>query len=120
MQILLLIAAVVLTTSSMFAGNVDGKWSGHIDTPTGRVPVGFVFKTEGSSLAGSTTGIDGTDLPLKNGKIKEQVVSFTVDMDLGGMPAELAYRGVVFGDKIDFRATFMGMSLDFTVRRVKK
>jgi hypothetical protein len=71
-------------------------------------PVGFVFKTEGTSLAGSTIGIDGIDLPLKNGKIKEQVVSFTVDIDIGGLPAQLAYRGVVSVDKIDFLATFMG------------
>ena len=122
MRTALITAAVVLTTSSVFAAtaDVDGKWYGHIDTPTGRVPVGFVFKADGSSLTGSTTAIDGTNLPLKNGKIKEQVISFTVDVELGGMPVELAYRGVLSVDKIDFRATFMEMSLDFTVRKVKK
>ena len=117
-----LIAAVILTATSLSAADakIDGKWHGHIDTPTGPVPVGFVFKTEGASLAGSTTGIDGIDLPLKNGKLKEQVVSFTVDIDIGGLSAELVYRGVVSVDKIDFRATFMGEPLDFTVRRVKQ
>jgi hypothetical protein len=122
MRIALITIAVVLTTSSLCVADadVDGKWHGHIETPAGRVPVGFVFKTDGSSLSGSTTGIDGTNLPLKKGKIENRVVSFTVDVEIGGIPGELAYRGLVFADRIEFRATFMGEALDFTVRKVKK
>jgi hypothetical protein len=51
------------------AADVDGKWTGSVDTPNGAFPVTFVFKAEGSTLTGSTgpTGVvSPTEIKLRS------------------------------------------------------
>jgi len=45
-----------LMTATSFAADVDGKWSGTIDTPTGSYQQAFTFKADGATLTGTTAG----------------------------------------------------------------
>ena len=47
--------ALVLLAASAFAADVDGKWTGAMNTRMGDVPVSFTFKADGANLTGSTT-----------------------------------------------------------------
>ena len=120
MRIAALVFGVLLTATSVWAADVDGKWSGSIETPMGPTSIGFVFKADGKSLSGSTTGPDGTQVTFKDGKIEGNTISFTVNLDFGGMPMALAYKGVVSPEKIDLTADFMGMPFEVTVRKAKE
>ena len=62
------LAILVLLTASCFAADVDGKWTGAMSTPNGDVPVTFAFKTDGAALTGSTSGPDGSEITIANGK----------------------------------------------------
>ena len=101
------------------AADVDGKWSGSLDTPMGAVQVGFNFKAEGPALTGTTTGPDGSEVPIKNGKIDGDKISFVVTIDFGGMTFDLNYTGVVGADTTKLTIDIMGMPLSFEVKKAK-
>jgi hypothetical protein len=117
--LLLGVLGVLLVSTSAFAATVDGKWTGMIDTPMGPLPVAFTFKADGAMLAGSTTGPDGGELPIKAGKIEGDKISFAVDLDFGGMAFTLEYTGVVSPDQIKMAADFMGMPFEFVVKKAQ-
>ena len=108
---------LLLLAGSAFAADVDGKWAGNMNTPGGDVAVGFTFKAEGAKLNGSTTGPDGMEVKISDGKIEGNNVSFVVNLDFGGMPFMLNYKGVLAGDQIKFMIDVLGMPLELTVKK---
>ena len=53
-----LIAVLVLAAAPAFAGNIDGKWTGSIDTPNGPVQLTYVLASMGTQLTGTAAGPD--------------------------------------------------------------
>jgi len=113
------LAGLLLLAVSAFAADVDGKWSGSMATPMGDIPIGFTLKADGAKLTGSTTGPDGTDIAIKDGKVDGANISFNVTFDFGGMPFTLAYKGVLSGDTIKFSGDAGGMPFEVTVKKAK-
>ena len=110
-------AGVFMLAVSAFAADVDGKWNGTMTTPMGDVPVGFVFKADGAKLTGSTTGPDGAEVKIADGKIDGSKVSFSITFDFGGMPFTMNYTGVVAASEIKFTIDIFGMPLDLVVKK---
>jgi hypothetical protein len=79
--------------------------------------VTYVFKAEGTTLTGSTTGPDGNTLALKNGKIDGDKISFSLDIDFGGGPTTFNYTGVVSTGEIKLHSEFMGQPIDFSLKK---
>lgn len=117
MKIFTLVAGLVLTCMTVAAHDVDGKWTGNMTTPNGDVPVNLMFKADGATLTGSTSGPDGMSVEIKDGKIDGNNLSFTVTFDFGGMPLVLTYKGVMTGQEIKFTIDIFGMPLDLTVKK---
>ena len=118
-MVIALVLGILAFAAPLRAASVDGKWSGMLDTPNGAVTVGYTFKADGATLTGSSTGPDGMELAIKNGKVDGDKIAFTLDIDFGGMALTLNYTGVVSGDDIKMTMEIMGMAFDFTVKRVK-
>jgi hypothetical protein len=108
---------LMLVAAPARAADVDGKWSGSLDTPMGAVEVGFNFKADGATLNGTTTGPDGSELMIKNGKIDGDKITFLVSIDFGGMALDLNYSGVVKPDQIALTLDVMGMPFSFAVKK---
>jgi autotransporter translocation and assembly factor TamB len=106
-----------LARATAFAADVDGTWSGTVSSPQGDTPVTFKFKAEGTKLTGSTTGFDGGDVAVANGKIDGAKISFDVTFDLGGMPFPISYTGVVAPNEIKMSADVFGMPLEFVLKK---
>lgn len=115
----LVTVALVLAAARARAADVDGKWTGSLDTPMGAVQVGFNFKADGPALTGTTTGPDGAEVAIKNGKIDGDKISFVVTIDFGGMMFDLNYTGVVAADTAKLTIDIMGMPLSFEVKKAK-
>jgi hypothetical protein len=113
------VLGILLLATPALAHDADGKWTGSIETPMGTVPVGFDFKTDGAGLTGTSLGPDGAGIPIKNGKVEGSKISFSVDLDFGGMAITLNYVGTASPDKIAFTGDFMGMPFEFTVTKAK-
>ena len=60
----------------------------------------YAFKQDGEKLTGTVTGPQGDPLPLKEGKVAGDKISFYVNVDMGGTPAKFSSEGVVKGDEI--------------------
>jgi len=116
---LLMMAGLLLVSAPARAADVDGKWTGSLDTPMGAVEVAFNFKAEGATLNGSTSGPDGAEVAIKNGKIDGDKISFVVSLDFGGMPFDLNYTGVVNKGDLALTIDFMGMPMSFTVKKAQ-
>jgi len=114
---LFVMLVLVLTALPARAADVDGKWTGSLDTPMGAIQVGFNFKADGATLTGTTTGPDGAEIAIKNGKIDGNKISFVVTIDFGGMAFDLNYTGVVSPDNVQLTIDFMGMPMSFTVKK---
>jgi hypothetical protein len=110
-------AGLLLAAVSVFAADVDGKWSGTVSTPNGDFPQAFTFKADGAKLTGSMTGMDGMEIAIKDGKIDGTNVSFSVTLDFGGMPFMLSYKGVVAKDQIKLTGDAAGMPFELVVKK---
>jgi len=115
----LAVLVLMLTAVPARAADVDGKWTGSLDTPMGAIMVGFNFKADGATLTGTTTGPDGGEIAIKNGKIDGDKISFLVSIDFGGMGLDLNYTGVVKKDTVEMTLDVMGMPFSFVVKKAE-
>jgi hypothetical protein len=111
-----IVMGLVLSALWCFGADVDGKWTGTMNTPMGDVPVNFNFKADGAKLTGTTSGPEG-DVQISNGKVDGDKLTFSVNFDFGGMAVTLNYSGVLNKDEIKFMIDVFGMPLDLTVKR---
>jgi hypothetical protein len=110
-------AGLFLLAFSALAADVDGKWAGTMATPMGDIPIGFTLKANGATLTGSTTGPDGAEIAIKDGKVDGANISFSVTFDFGGTPFTLMYKGVVSADSIKFSGDAGGMPFEVVVKK---
>ena len=117
MKLYALALGLLLLATPAFAADVDGKWTGTVSTPMGDLPVAYEFKADDTTLTGTTLGLDGGSVPIKDGKIDGNNISFSVVLDFGGMALELTYKCVVSPTEIKITGDFMGMPFEFTVKK---
>jgi hypothetical protein len=119
MKVFLAVVMLFVITFAAYAADIDGKWTGSFSGPQGDIPVAFTLKADGDKLTGTTMGLDGTDVAIKDGKIDGNNITFTVTYDFAGMPLVLSYKGVVAADQIKMTADFAGMPFEFVVKKSK-
>jgi hypothetical protein len=117
MRILAVAILMLALSVPTFAADVDGKWSGSVTTPNGDLPVAFTFKAEGEKLTGTTTGFDGSEVAISDGKVDGKNISFNVTFDFGGMPFVLNYKGVVSPAEIKVTGEAAGMPFEFLLKK---
>ena len=114
-----LILGLLLLAAPAFAADVDGKWTGTMSTPGGDFPLTFTFKADGAKLTGSMTGMDGMEIPITNGKVDGNQISYTVTIDFGGMALEMIYKGVVTPAEIKLDMSVFDMPFQVVVKKEK-
>ncbi|HTY51235.1 MAG TPA: hypothetical protein VMB48_16225 [Steroidobacteraceae bacterium] len=112
-----ILPVLLLAAAPAFAADVDGNWSGSIDTPNGPVMVSYTFKAAGAALTGSTKGPDGSTVAIKDGKIEGSKISFSLDLNFGGNATTFKYTGMVSPGQIALSTDFMGQSMSFTLKK---
>src|SRR5512140_2946219 len=102
------VLGLLLLTVSAFAADIDGKWNGTIPTPNGDFPQTFTFKATGAALTGSLMIMEGMEVPIAEGKIDGNNISFYVTLDFG-MLFKITYTGVVSGNDLKVKGDAAGM-----------
>jgi len=109
----LLIGAVLL---AIFAGaafaDVTGNWSGTVTMGDQEFPLSYTFKQDGATLTGTVTGPQGDPIPLKEGKIEGDKISFYVQVEGPNGSMKFVSQGTVKGEEIAL-TTKMDGSDDF-------
>jgi hypothetical protein len=101
---ILAIAVMVLgmIAAAAYAADITGKWVMEMPGMGGGDPmkINYTFKVDGANLTGSTTGMQGDVIPISEGKINGNDISFVVKMDMMGTEMKMKYKGKVAGDEI--------------------
>jgi hypothetical protein len=111
------IGLLLLSAAPAFAGDIDGKWAGSLDTPNGAVAVNFAFTSEGGTLTGFQTGPDGSMIAIKDGKVAGSKVSFSLTVDFGMGPTTFLYTGEVSPTQLKLHTSFMDMAIDYSLKK---
>ncbi len=109
--------ALMISAVFVFAADVDGKWNGTI--PGMDIPVSYTFKADGNTLTGSSSGPENTTIPIKDGKINGNNISFSVTFDFGGQETKIDYKGVVSADQIKLSFDMMGQTTEILLKKGK-
>jgi hypothetical protein len=117
MKYTVLAIALLLAVGFAFGANVDGKWAGTI--PGMDIPVSYTFKADGNTLTGTSSGPNDTTIPIKDGKIDGDKISFSVTIDMGGQEMKMEYKGVVSADQIKLTLDMMGQATEIPLKRAK-
>jgi len=112
-----LLTIALLLAAPIFAADIDGKWTGTIDGGGGPMQVVYNFKADGTTLTGSTVGPDGMEIKISDGKVNGNNISFTLNLDFGGMPFSMACKGVLSGTDLKISVDFAGMPFEFTLKK---
>ena len=108
----------------VWTADISGKWTAQVPGRDGQPQeTTFTFKVEGDKLTGTVSGRQG-DIPIADGKISGDEISFTVTRERQGATIKQLYKGKVTGDEIKFtRSTEGGQGnrppVEFTAKKVK-
>src|ERR1035438_7039407 len=101
------------------AADISGKWTGEMPGSGGdSATTTFTFKVDGEKLTGSMTGAQG-EMPLQEGKIAGNQISFSTTFDAGGNSIKILYKGTLSGDqmKMTREREGAGQPREFTIKR---
>ena len=111
-----------LLTLTALAADISGKWTAQVPGRGGQTrEQTFTFKVDGNALTGTVSGRMG-DVPIADGKIDGDTISFTQTMEFNGNTMKLIYKGTVSGDEIKFTRTRdggEGQPQEFTAKRAQ-
>ncbi len=100
MKLRLLMAALALAASSLFAADLTGKWVAKMQTPNGETrDMVMNLKADGEKLTGTVGGMRG-DAEITDGKIAGDDVSWVVVRNFNGNEMRQTYKGKVTGKEM--------------------
>ena len=109
----------LLLAAAVFAADVNGKWTAQVPGRGGETrEATFNFKADGTQLTGSVTTPRG-EVPISDGKIDGDDISFAQVMEFNGNQVKLLYKGKVSGNEIKFTRQREGGErvAEFTAKR---
>ena len=118
-----LILAVTMLIALAFvalAADVTGKWVGSVPGRGGQnMDTTFTFKAEGGTLTGTVSGFQGMELPISDGKVNGDSISFTTSIERNGNTIKQNYTGTVAGDEIKFKREGGRGPIEFVAKKSK-
>jgi hypothetical protein len=111
----------LLAAATLAAADVTGKWTAQVPGRGGELrTTTFVFKQDGSQLTGTMTSFD-REIPIENGKVEGDQISFTVTLSFGGNEMKFLYKGTVSGNEIKFtrQREGGGQAREFVAKRAE-
>jgi hypothetical protein len=107
-QLALTITLLFMATSALGA-DIDGKWSGQYNSGMGDpMTLVFTFKADGDTLTGTSLGGPDTQIPIRDGKINGNNISFVVAVDFNGQEMKFDYKGVLSSDRLELSFAMAG------------
>lgn len=108
-----LVCGFALAALAVAAG-LDGKWAGKTQFDGNDLPLTYNFKVDGDKVTGTAESPYGVS-PIDNGKLKDNVVSFTTNVN--GM--EIPQTGKVYADSVALDISVNGSTIHANLTRAK-
>ncbi|MEK7406550.1 MAG: hypothetical protein AAB225_15720 [Acidobacteriota bacterium] len=118
---ILVLSLLCAVAVGALAADVTGKWTAQVPGREGQTrEVTFTLKADGEKLTGTMSGRQGAEIPIAEGKVSGDTLSFTVTQEMGGNTVKQIYTGKIAGDEIQFkREGGRGAAREFTAKRAK-
>ena len=122
MKTLLYVCAALvmaLGTVTAHAADVTGSWTATMQSPDGNsMDISFTFKQDGAALTGTIVAMQGDPMPISDGKVDGNKISFKVSFN--GM--SITHEGTINekGDEIKLTSKSDGgdfPGMEFTLKR---
>jgi opacity protein-like surface antigen len=97
--ILAILILVTLSTAAL-AADITGSWSGTMSMGDNQFSLTYNFKQEGGTLTGSVVTPGGDTLPLSEGKVDGDKISFAVKTEMNGGAVKFVSSGTIKGEEI--------------------
>jgi len=111
----------LLLATAAWAADVTGTWKGEVSSPDGNsFSLTYTFKQDGAKLTGTVLSPHGDELPLDNGKVEGDKISFSVKVDMNGTGAVFSSEGTINGDEIVLKTKAEGADMDFPAMTIKR
>lgn len=102
----------MMSPTSVFAADIDGKWAGKWVSKNEQISLAFTFKADGSKLTGT---VENSYSPgaaqIKKGRIDGQTISLVVIRDIGGADVAVEWTGTLAGDKLVLHRSIKGIAV---------
>jgi hypothetical protein len=109
----------ILAIPAMAAG-IDGKWKGEMPSRDGNArEVSFQFKAEAAKLTGHFMGPMGREIPIQDGRVSGDSISFFISLDFNGNMVKIGYTGKLSSGNLNMKMQREGASrsVEFTLKR---
>jgi hypothetical protein len=117
-RLLLLSVACAIFAGLLLAADISGNWSGTMAFGDQQIPLSYTFKQDGDKLTGAVHGPQG-DLPLIDGKVDGDKVTFAVSVDMGGNATRFVSSGTIKGEEIALDTKAGDFASTMTLKRAK-
>jgi len=120
--ILTTVFSMILLAAATLAVDVSGKWTASMPGRDGNTrEVTYTFKADGDTLTGTATGMGGREMPISEGKVSGDEISFKTKIERNGNTMVMNYKGKVSGGEIRFTVQREGgdQSREFTAKRAQ-
>ncbi len=87
---------------SLAAADVNGKWEAIVETRRGEQQITFEFQADGEELTGSVSNQFFGDLPIQDGRIEGDQISFKQLVTRRDREITIVYSGKISGNEIEF------------------
>jgi len=111
----------LLLATAAWAADVTGTWKGEVSTPDGNsFSLTYTFKQDAAKLTGAVLGPQGDPLPIDNGKVDGDKISFSVKVDMNGSATTFSSEGTINGDEITIKTKADSGDMDFPPMTIKR
>jgi len=110
----------LLLATAAWAADVTGTWKGEVSSPDGNsFSLTYTFKQDAAKLTGTVLSPHGDVLPLDNGKVDGDKISFSVKVDMNGGTV-FSSEGTINGDEITLKTKADSGDMDFPPMTIKR
>jgi hypothetical protein len=109
---LLTLALSLSMITLCFAADITGHWKGTIND---QFEISYDFKVDGEKLTGATKTMEGAENPIKDGVIKGDDLSFTIDI----MGTATKVTGKVVGEIITLSFSYQEYNIKVDLKKDK-
>ena len=124
-KVIALVALALTLAGTIRAGeSIAGKWTAQFDSQIGIQKYTYEFKVDGTNLTGRAVGITENgknDVPIIQGKINKDEISFVEALKFDDNDVRIEYTGNVSGDEIKLHRKVGDFAEeDLVAKRVKE
>ena len=117
-SLFLLLGLSWLFTATLLGAEIDGKWTGEVNTPDGNaIALTMNFKSDGDKVTGTITGPAG-DVAISEGKMDGDTLTFHFDVDANGDQLSFKCSGKLSADELKMKMDGGGdLNFEFVAKR---